>query len=472
MSIPLPSFDNAQPAAEAPSTKGNYITDSKAFRLSTTTMQRQLRDLMTLAESVYSLGKGGKFSFPNGTAVGRKELNTLVAELAASIETRGKEFTASVTKSRAKKAKTTADGTPSKKGEQLLSLFYVSDQLVEYFTNANYGNGLAYICAGKGPHFYRHNCALEKYRNELISTFGGEGIIQALQNKENADAALARREPVLIGEEAYNMMDVTTSLGLIIRSRMATSGILVSLLALISSVGQLQSLTHGNRNHYDANMVAHFDGKTNTRYMINGQDFTPSSVPDSVKEKDRAAFQKKIDDSYLSSFERLRRREDSTIKRASSPTGEVVVPCFIEYNEEIHKDGNDDWGLLHAMYMVLTSHFRIPNVCLPQQFLARTASIKVQALDAEGQPIFYDEARKNPVLVETNENIIAAVQVQDYIKLLLDAQRELNKDKKKKDSTARRLASAAKPAAAAAAPAPRRQSQLAGSVVLELPKLA
>ncbi|CAH6418694.1 Hypothetical protein POVN_LOCUS413 [uncultured virus] len=456
----------AAPLPVSESGKVDYKIDSKSYREKMTLIITATRQLFKIAEAVYATPKGGKVAFADGTQIGRKELNSYIADLTAELETMGKHFTASVGRGR----KAAAKGGASNKGAQLKSLFYISDQLVGYLREANYGNGLAAAFEGQDASYYNINGNDPGTLAALAQRgFDQQTILGLLQAAEDRNAAAKGGAAGTVDASMLASISVQSGLDLVLNRRMATSGILISLLALITTVSDLQSKSNGQRIHYDATMLRHFDGSTNTRWILAREgklvDVTPGSVPASAKDKD--TFGEKLRAVNLSSFERLRRRPDTKIKRAG---GEQFVPCFI--SQQNAAPGTDDWGLLHSMYMVLISHFRVPNELLTEAELrairsqpglrVNTSQLSQTQIQAAERKLGFGVAdltlRQDQVaavetafgvpgivqLVETNQNIIDAAQLQNWIHHLLEAHHVRTEPAKKAQRDQRRREAAAK----------------------------
>ncbi len=423
-----------------PSTKKDYRIEVVDFRTKTKENIKAMRNLFKIGAQVWAVPEGSKVQIGDETW-SRRDVNSQLALIAASMDDMHKHFTASM-----KVKRTTRKGGAAKPK----SLFYISDQLVNYLREANYGNGLASAFAGADDAYVTINGHDAGTLGRLAAAgYDEKKILGALQAAENAQAAKEGRAAETVSREDISGIDVTQALDLVLNKRMATAPILIILLALITAVEKLKSNVNGQRNHYDATMLKYFDGVNpetkqvnNTRwYMARGGrivDVTPVDVPPTVATKDRGAFAEKLAAVDQSSFARLRVHVskpkkstdivcgagESRIKRAG--LGTICVPCFIAYDEKQHgpSTGNDDWGILHSMYMVITSHFHVPNELLTAEELAALKS--VPGVDASGNA------------VETNPNIIAAAGLQSYIQGLLTLHRNRAEPENKKKRTVKR----------------------------------
>jgi hypothetical protein len=256
-------------------------------------------------------------------------------------------------------------------------LFNVSDQLVSYLTEANYGNGLAYLF--KDPATIKANGHDEKVRVEILKSVGGPNkLLQLLQNYENTAAAAEGRQPGEVTPDMVDSLDVQRSLDLILSRRIASSRLLISLFILISEVNGLLSKTDPQRIHYDINMLKWFGADTNTRWLLNGTDLTPVSqtgVPADVKNVDK--FVGRLADVNKSAFERL---TDHTVKTMRD---KKEIPLMIPYDAEVYSENKDDWGLLHSGYLHLISYCRIPVEVLTLQ--QRAELITAENIGLEGE---------------------------------------------------------------------------------------
>lgn len=461
-------------SGESGTARPDYAIESKAFREKVDRMKKAFRDIMEVAKAVLSTEKGGKVAFAEGE-VGRKQLNSYVSGFVAELETLGKHFTASVGRGKRTKTKATAG-----RGAQLRSLFFISDQLVGYLASENYGNGLAaaFIIpsnVGLTAQYQNYNGATSGALDELRSAtgFSEDKILEGMRAAEAARAKEEKRAPADIGRDILRTVDVTAALDLVLGRRMATSGILISLFSLIDRVNDLQSRANGQRNHYDDAMVAYFDtyrkspdpsgngwlydttdGKAadlkngsnlipnNTRWVMQRGgalvDVTPTYDSKSgqfllgksaISPQKPVEFRSKLEEVGKSAFQRLREKGETKIRRQG---GELAVPSFIDYDPEVHKD-NDDWGLLHSMYMVLISYFRVPNDVLTVDELEQIKPVPQQravvdeagkaVLGPDGRPAMEIVKDKEGNKVETNPNILEAARVQKYIKDLLTVHR-------------------------------------------------
>lgn len=178
-----------------------------------------------------------------------------------------------------------------------------------------------------------------------------------------------------------------------------------------------------------------------------GKDDEADKLLTFIAVKEPAKFLAKLRDVNKSAFQRLRERGSTAIRRAQTidnPTGEVKVPSFIDKGKE--QKNTDDWGMLHSMFMVLISYFRIPNELLMGQELTAIKSV----VSADGKS-------------ETNANIDEAARLQSYIHGLSEIHKARTEPAKKQARNKKRIESQARKKASQPAKTKKMASGIVGA---------
>lgn len=432
--------------------KHDFRTDSKKFAAQTKAISGGIRNLLKLASTVYALPSGGHYDI-RGKKINRQFITSTAAQIIVDLDTLRKEFVATVGRRRVKpltpqeQAKRAADA--KKRGEQLKDLFYISDQLVEFFRNANFGNGLAQAFTAPAYKDQWDTLMTTPYASlqELTSATGltGQQILAQWNAAESKLAEVERKKKPGRMAQQYTSADlspvVQDAMDLVINKRMATAGILVSLMSLYYTANNLQSTVDGQRNRYDTTMTAYFGGyvsdqatypgsRADTHYLLPARPTQPVSdanplldltgnaraiadqeVEGTFKAKDKEAWEEKVNGIDDPAFNRLQNRPNSSVLRSSGGTSQYIdTPVFITQEDSKNPD---NFGLLHTQTMVLTTYFRIPTALL---------------------------TKEQKDLLQTKENRDAAAKLQNYIHGLLTAHRIRNADEKKAREEVRKAA--------------------------------
>jgi len=306
--------------------------------------------------------------------------------------------------------------TKSGRSDQLQNLIYISDQLAGFFAASNYGCGFLYLFPeifAANPDYARIAPTNGDAIGLIRQVYPTAGELNAVINAK-ARALGYTGAPLLADADLNGWADVHTGLDLVVNRRMATSSILVSLFALINAVGQLQSVSFGQRIHYNGEMLAAFGPGTNTRPTLFGQDLLQSPAGAAAAAAD-PTFVAKYQDANASAFDRLRARTTKVNKNGVVEA--VKIPSFIA--EQNAAPGTDNWGIPYSCIMVMFSYFRIPNELLSAAQLAAITQVKGGAV---------------------NGNVAESQATQEYIKLLLDGHKVLNAPAKKARAKAKAAA--------------------------------
>lgn len=232
-------------------------------------------------------------------------------------------------------------------------LFYVSNQLVEYLHEANYGNGLAEAYCDVDYPSQRWFQLLNGSQKTVWTSLERRGwskdfLLSCIREAENKIGV-----STTVTVEHLEGIDVRNSLRLLFEQHIASAQILVLLFSLIIRVNELTSKTNPRRIHYDMNMAIHLANKSNTRYMM-----TRNNVVVDVTPKDSE------DLTSRSAFDRLQ------------CIGVLAdcVPSLIPYNPH---SKTDDWGCTLISFLHMSTFFRIPNSVLTddERYILKQPSI-------------------------------------------------------------------------------------------------
>jgi hypothetical protein len=270
--------------------------------------------------------------------------------------------------------------------------------MVQFFRDANKGNGLAAVLTGDAAasdelqREWEMALPTERVRewarldgsapgsyqqlNQMLGPFGG--LAGVIQRQGLAGTGF--------GPEA---VDVNAALQpLVLSAHIASPNIVLGCLHLIAKVASAQSDTNRQRVHYGPTWEQYFQ-EENTHYILDGVDLTQAlrvnlaTVPAAGQEAylldlagSEDAYRKllaHLSDADKSAFQRLAESGSISLKRRG---GQVDSPVIIRRGSEV--DG-DDWGLLYASFMMLSSYSRIPDYLLqPAQRAALTDPVRVQ----------------------------------------------------------------------------------------------
>jgi hypothetical protein len=406
----------------SPAKRFDYSISKEDFTAKVDQIVTGFRALIKVGTDVYD-NEGRK------TQVSRKEYRTMVSRFAGELENLGKHGRASIGKVK-KAVRKEGDARP---GEQLRQVFVISDQLVSYLRQATLGNNWvpaisgydADVAAGLGA-----MTDLKTFEAELVKQGGSLAEIpDLLQVAEDNLVAVENKKAEKKGDKPRDPRDVRTLtfpvsdyLDLVLNKRIATSGILISLLSLINTVGDMHSKSNGQRIHYDSAMANLLDGKTNTRWVVDGKDLTPKeSELKQLQFKDsaaRAKFMENYRHVNESSFARLRDHDDVKTRRPGNKWDQVTA--FKDYPGDKEAERDDDWGMLQSMIMVVISHARVPN-----EVLRFYNSPLLDQVESRKQPSGQNNKAGKPIMSETNmkvtENLDTADGIQAQLHYILHA---------------------------------------------------
>lgn len=429
----IPQSPIAQPAASSKATRVDYHTTPADFAQEVEEIKAALRGLITLLSLMRS---DNRLGLPNGATVGRSDVRSLFSAIMHHFDNLPKRFRASYGK------KSTATGARGR-GGQLRHPFYVSNQLVRYILNANKGNGLAVLA----PVLLAMKVPIQDVIQFVNINGQAEGAVDAvrqwfaLRNTSfEAIAAAAAAPPFNIAGLSLGNININGVLaGLLAESHIAISGILVSLMHLISTVSDLQSKTNGQRVHTDALWEAVFGDGTNTRWVIGDSDYSAAieaAVRAGTSEalialgartaEHQTALRVHAENCNKSAKARIAERPPVQLNR-KGPNGQTIkksYPTYISQAQAAQFGNADDYGVLYSMFMTLISYGRIPTFIFgsfPQmQAALRPVPVKKQALAEDGVTVVEKEE-------ETNQNILTATAVSQYLQSILGAHSVLHK---------------------------------------------
>jgi hypothetical protein len=136
---------------------------------------------------------------------------------------------------------------------------------------------------------------------------------------------------------------------LLTEKRMATSGILTSLITNYIEANDLRSKTTNKRFVPDEHMI---DSLSDCVYTLNGKSLAKRKFrPDTTQEK-KDDINDKISEGKLSAFDRVK---DRVTKRVSKETGE---------HESFYDEKN---GLLYTAMMIFNNYYRVPTCLLTDE---------------------------------------------------------------------------------------------------------
>jgi hypothetical protein len=372
--------------------KRDWKVDNATFRAKIKYMQQTLRNLRRLDKFLYS--KGGKVVLPDGVTVGQAQMLTMYSDYSKELENRGKEFTESLKQAGKKDRKKSTGG-----GTQLKKLYYISDDLADFLSNANYGNGLALSLVGilSDPDEIRRNGAISQADGGADANFTEDQFNIMRENlRANLDAYAKNKsknktDVVVSNADDFSpdSINVNAQLGLITRFRMANGNLILAAVSLIYAANDLYSHTSGSLIHPEGDLYELFtrprtewvlDGKNlNQKYGITKEevyevyaqnnnderkalDYVKRRVP-SIKEKDLEKFLYAIMDTDKSTLQRIKEYSKPSSKLpagfvyTNAKTG-VVAKTYVEQTEN---QTDDAWGTLLMMTMVWTNFYRIKN---------------------------------------------------------------------------------------------------------------
>lgn len=437
-----------------PKNSKKQLNASKAdFTTQMKKMKAEFSIFFKLKENFDTNKKGGKLVTTDGSILDAETIKNLKKELLAKFDQRIEDFNRVVEKKNSKSKKTS-----SQKGEQLKHPFYITDTLAKYLRSENYGNGLAMALSGSEDQamidWMRYDCsplskeersdwekklkdknyaaeaqfALDRdaYARQAYDAFTTNfaplknSLLANLQRNQQifSDEKLKKKKPsqqVEISNDIdFTKANVRDQIHLVLHKQIATSGILISIINLIISVNDLSSKTNGQRVHYNDNMLRHFDGNNNTRWVLHGTDYTPKSIDDLPKDcKKSDSIMGRLKTSELSAFEILRQRVGRRIRdKEFNDTRQREINFIVKGNEP---PGTDNYGFKREMIMAAM----MKNI-VPDQVLNPTLSNVIKS------------GKNDPSDPETNPIWIETVQVQQLLSSLLWAHNSVKKNLNKK----------------------------------------
>lgn len=190
---------------------------------------------------------------------------------------------------------------------QITSQFYVTNQFVDFVKSGNFGNGLALLFPNVSDKTHAIPCANDcrpgggtKYRDEAIAAVEREcaDILDGKSLVEYLETDLA---------SLYKLADPRTLLLLLLNNNVATSPLLMTIMARYNSVNGLTDPV-SKRIHVDKNMTKHFGPGTNSRWLLNKTDFTPTQADVDAAEDpaERERLKSIVDRANLSIYEQLK----------------------------------------------------------------------------------------------------------------------------------------------------------------------
>lgn len=376
--------------------KTNFNVDAPTFRKKINNMKQTLRDMRRLDK--WLSAKGGKATLPGGIVFGQAQMKTIYADYGKELENRGKEFTESVRQAGKKPAKKSTNG-----GTQLKKLYYISDSLVEFLANANYGNGLALALVGLGVPIeeLRKNGAVDQ---STVTGYTDLDIANAQDNLQKnldlyAETQTKKKKrvdnPIQSRQADFDLSqaNVNAQLRLITENRMANGNIILSAIFLIYAANELYSRTVGSYVHLEGDLAELFTQR-NTRWVLGGNDLNAQlgitepevdkvsgSGPDKLTRamsyvgervpgiKDVKKFTYEIMDTDKTVLTRIQEHTSEGLEVGHMYTNEkrgTIAPTYIDVSEA-HE--GDAWGFHLMMTMVWANFYRIKNELITDRAL-------------------------------------------------------------------------------------------------------
>jgi hypothetical protein len=334
------------------------------------------RALIYLISEVSKLPKGGRYQFTRSDTgqpieIGRVELKKYSSALNSKFEHLGKDFNQSRRK-KVRKTKVNADGTTGVTNK-LAQPAFISDQLKNFFIE------MIQSASETGITFTRY---------QDLKTFNKNG-------KETI-----KRTPMLGAnnaaiQEVFTIQDLTV----LATNNISVAAVNTELFTLCTYIYASKSQTNGTRFHVTDLMEKYFGAGTNCRWTINGGELPYTSATAELSNEELAAygipsekmnkFREDVAGLDKSALDRIYERNTEPISDGNGgyvmdPTtgqpqlsypykknGTQYIPYIRpEQVAAIHSAypqlcyGDDDHGIVFAMFMVLATYFRIPTYAI------------------------------------------------------------------------------------------------------------
>jgi hypothetical protein len=336
------------------------------------------RALMYLITEVAKLPKGGRYQFirpDNGQTIeiGRVELKKYASALNSKFEHLGKDHNASKRK-KPRKQKFDANGMPiAGMTNKLATPAYISDQLKGFFEEMLGSQAIQYT------------------------------VYQDRETTNKNGKVVNKRVPLLDASGQPSQAQFSANdLGVVVNNNISVAAVNTELFTLYTYVAQTKSQTNGTRFHVTPLMEKWFGEGTNCHWIVGGQDLGYSSATANASDQELAGygvpsdkmakFRQDVAGLDMPALERIYDKNSKTVLDAEGrarlgsngqpfssypfkKNGTQYIP-YIRNNQEAMQInsqysslslGNDDHGIVFAMFMVLATYFRIPTYVMGAQ---------------------------------------------------------------------------------------------------------
>ena len=349
------------------------------------------RALIYLISEVSKLPKAGRYQFTrsdNGQTIeiGRVELKKYASALNSKFEHLGKDYNQSRRK-KVKKIKVNADGTTGVTNK-LAQPAYISDQLKNFFIAMLAGAGEAGI-------------TFTRYQDMKTINKNGKETIKRTPMVDANGAVI---------QEVFKVDD----LSVLATNNISVAAVNTELFTLCTYLYASKSAANGTRFHVTDLMEQYFGAGTNCIWTINGQALGYSSATAGLTNEELAGygipsekmtkFREDVAGLDKSALQRIYERNTEPVPDGNG--GAVIDPTtgqpqqsypykkngtqYIPYirPEEVAQIngaypqlcyGEDDHGIVFAMFMVLATYFRIPTYAISKESavnLSQTATVQ------------------------------------------------------------------------------------------------
>jgi hypothetical protein len=396
MSSPISQIPSSPPRESAAE---KTVATRPSYKLSKDEVSKQVSELHRAVRQLVKIllltADGKPLKNAAGESITKEQVRTWVSQINRHFDNHRKVINASVSKSVASSAKSKRDGS------QLKGVGFISDSFVEFFRNANKGNGLAGLLTGT----VAPTPALASVWKNLLQSKGYQMTdLASLCLANGFDPATRRSTSEFLGIIEFSVEKIAEGFGMpgfsldsvnvdnameeiIYRRGIAASPFLASCLHLIAKVNRLASQSNGQRVHYDQVWLDSF-GQGNTHYVVGGRDLTEelraavsrmnsgdvnaylSSIAGSSGKTNSDRVAKLLDhlaNADKTGFQRL--AESASRGPATTKAGKPRVVPFIAREDAV--PGTDDWGISHQSFMTLLSYYRVPDYVLPGDLRAQ-----------------------------------------------------------------------------------------------------
>ena len=269
-------------------------------------------------------------------------------------------------------------------------LSYLSDQLVNYFKQANFGCGLIHIFPELSTDFARANGGAVA---ALSQSYGSpEALVAAFKAKIGQEVVLTSQEllsELQKFENAANLFD------LVINQRIGSTTIVVTLFNLISNANGYQSTQNGYRYHFTLEMEKFFGQGTNTQWRKDNAVVSVTGFADKPK------IMAKVIKFNMSGKEIVKAKPMKAIVKKN--VGTIPQQSFVEQTQAV----GDDWGIHLRMVMALLSLYVIPTTVLSPSDAAGAVDNKKRAQAVQATASILNQRHKelkNPK--EANKSVM------------------------------------------------------------------